>query len=211
MSDPKWDPEVDALLGEGHLTGPAKDRVLDHVLAAAGRRPPGRWRPLSLAVGAAALAGAAALVLLVARPADRGDGLRAKGAANDGASVALSLSCSGGTLAACPRGATLIFGAGAAGRDEDGFLTAYADPRGGSPGRERIWYFSADTESPHVRVGASTEPFSRSIRIGPEHEPGEYTVHVLVTRAPQARAVLLGGAASGVIARRDFVLRVDGP
>jgi hypothetical protein len=206
MIDPSKDEDLDALLGGGRLTGPARDRVFEKVVAAVDREPrrPARRRLWAFAVVAA---GAAAVLVVAPRiMSPPADGLRAKG---DQASPALQLdlACVGGTLAACPQGATLMFGAaGAAGT---GVLSAYAEPT--ERGLERIWYFSGEGESPRLTVGSGTAVAQRAVRLGPEHAPGRYRIHAFLTPSPVSRQVLLAGGPRDAIASRELDLRVSAP
>jgi hypothetical protein len=89
-----------------------------------------------------------------------------------------------------------------------GFLAGYAEPRAGG---ERVWYFSADSETPAVPAAAAeqTVAFERAIRIGPETPPGEYRVHLFLTRAPMPRSALLApGNPADILARREATLVV---
>ena len=109
MIDPGSDDDLDALLGGGRLTGPARDRVFENVASAVGREPTRRRLP-RLALGLAAVAaGMAAAVVLAPHIRSRGEqSLRAKG--GEGTVVQLDVECGGGTLESCPQGATLTFG-----------------------------------------------------------------------------------------------------
>ena len=206
MIDPSSDEELDAVLGGGRLSGPARDRVFDTVAATVAREPRRRvpryvW---SLAMVAA---GAAAAVVVAPRLWPReGECLCAKGD-QEPVTVQLDVVCSGGTLAACPQDATLTFGV--SGGPADGVLSAYAEPV--DAGLERVWYFSAEGESPRLTVGGGTEVARRAVRLGPEHLPGHYRVHLFLTRTPASAAVLLAGSARDQIASRQVDLTVSAP
>jgi hypothetical protein len=205
MAAGRSDEEIDALLAAGRLGGPVRDRIFDAVATEVGARAQGRraWVPRwSFALGGLAAAAAAIALFVVPRDHAGGDGMRAKGVPG-GAAPALELACAGGTLAACPVGSTLLFAVGEA---QDGFLAAYAEPR---PAGERVWYFSADGAAPAVHAAPGLQPAGKGIRIGPEHAPGDYVVHVLLTRAPRSREeVLRGPAASELLASRDIPLTI---
>jgi hypothetical protein len=193
------DDELDMMLAGGRLGGPAKDRIFDAVAGQVIPRKPLLGLRGLLAAGLA-MSGAAAALLLVINTRDRG--FTAKGGAGPGGPT-LEISCAGGTLAACPLGARLMFAlTGAAG----GYLAAWADPAGGG---ERIWYFSRDGQSPALTATPGTQVAAKGILLGPEHRPGDYLVHLLVTSQPLSRAQLAAGAPA--IARRDFPLRVVAP
>jgi hypothetical protein len=214
MTPGRSDDEIDALLAEGRFPGPTKDRVFEGALADAGlgRAPAPRparsaWR-LRLGVTAAvtAAAGLAAL-LLVPRFATQDDPFRAKGA---GAGLDLDVACVGApaaSLAACPRGSTLVFSI----RGEaphGGYLAGYAASR---PGGDLVWYFSADGEAPALPANTApgTVALSKAIRIGPEHAPGEYRLALFVTRVPLTKAALLSGThTDDIIAARETKLRI---
>jgi hypothetical protein len=98
---------------------------------------------------------------------------------------------------------------GASGAPASGALSAYAEPL--DPGLERIWYFSAEGESPRLTVGGGTGVAARAARIGPEHVPGHYRIHVFLTAAPAAQTALLAGAPHDAIASRELDLRVTAP
>src|SRR4051812_50127277 len=123
MIDPGSDDDLDALLGGGRLSGPARDRVFENVASAVAREPRRRRLP-RLALGLAAVAaGMAAAVVLAPHIRSRGEqSLRAKGGGGGG--VELGVGGPGGTLEACPQGATLTFGA--SGGPGGGALARYA-------------------------------------------------------------------------------------
>src|SRR5262245_10753184 len=151
------DRDIDTLLARGRLGGPGRDAVLEHVLA----KTAPRRRPAVLVWGSALLATAAvgAVVAMVALP----ERLRPKGAGP--APARLDLACAGGSLAACPTGATLVFGVATGSGPE--YLAAFAEPTAGG---ERIWYFSAETVS--GAPSGAVAPAPKGIRVGPEHAPG---------------------------------------
>jgi hypothetical protein len=124
-----------------------------------------------------------------------------------GPAAELGLECAGGSLGACPQGAKLVFAAhaGAVG----GYLGAWAEPAGGG---ERVWYFSAEGESPRLEAdGGRTQTLARGVRVGPEHAPGAYVVHVVLSEVPLSRAALTSAAAPGVRARASFPLGIVAP
>lgn len=204
MIDPSNDEDLDALLSGGRLSGPARDRIFDSVAAEVGREARSRVRRRVWATVLAGAGAAAALLVLAPRlKTIDSQPFRAKGGESSGAAQ-LEVVCSGGTLASCPQGATLMFGAsGAAGT---GVLSAYAEPLEGN--LERIWYFSADGESPRLTIGGSTDVAQRAVRIGSEHAPGRYRLHVFLTREPVSQATLLAGNPPDAIVGRELELRV---
>lgn len=195
------DDDLDMMLAGGRLGGPAKERIGD-VLGdrVTPQRAPFFTRARNLLMAGMVLAaGAAALVVLLPRTGV--DGFGAKGTGAEG--PALEISCVGGSLAACPVGARLLFAVEGA---DSGFLAAWADPVAGG---ERVWYFSRDSQSPALAPIAGTQISPKAILLGPEHAPGEYRVHVLVTGEPLSRAEL--GQRFQAIAAREFSLRVIAP
>jgi hypothetical protein len=177
------DDELQRLLARGKLSGPARERVLDRVLdqVAPPARKPRAWLvPLVLALGSGV-----AILVLVARPHPDDARWGAKGVL--GRAVALEARC--GDTDVCRPGATLMFSV--FGSSTPGFLGAYAQR---VEGGERIWYFSAETESPRVPASdQATQPAGRGIVIGPEHTPGQYQVHLFLSAAPASQAELLAG------------------
>src|SRR5204862_6442507 len=111
----------DALLAQGGLAGPEADRILEDV-AAQHARPARRRLWPALAAGFGVTAAAAAVVLVVGP--FRGSGFAPRGAA--GEPVAVEVACLGGSLTACPRGATLMFAAPSG--SPGGYLAAWAEP-----------------------------------------------------------------------------------
>jgi hypothetical protein len=197
------DREIDALLARGGLAGPESDRILDEVLARRARRP--WWRlGLTLGAGLGLLATAAAGLVIGLRPGS--SGFTPRGAAISGPAV--EVVCLGGSLAACPAGATLLFAV--RGGSSDGYLAAWAEPA--RPGGERVWYFSADQESPRLVASAqAAQALSRGVRIGPEHAPGLYRLHVVLSASPLFKAALANGVPAGVLAHEELTLTVTEP
>jgi hypothetical protein len=208
MTSDRSDDEIDALLAQGRFAAPTRDRVFEGALRDAGlgqaAPAPIRRRRLWMATGVS-LAAAAAAVVLVPRLLRQDDGMRVKGA---GGGPELDVACTApppASMDACPPGATLVFsirGAGSAG----GYLAGYAEPRAGG---ERVWYFSADGETPAVPAAAAeaTAAFQRAIRVGPETGPGQYVVRLFLTRVPMSKsALLVSGGGDDVLARRELTL-----
>jgi hypothetical protein len=189
--------ELDHLLALGALGGPGRERILEQALA----RTTERRRSSALAVGLASLAAAAAALVLSPGHASH---FRAKGGGVGG--TAVDLSCLGASLARCPTGSTLIFGSAYA--PPGSYMAAYAEPLSGG---ERIWYFSAESESPAASAPQATHALSRGIRLGREHLPGEYAVRVVVTRRPLTRQDLRSDRLSGLVADARFRLVVAPP
>ena len=191
------------LLARGELAGPEADRILEAVLSRHAHRP---WRGLRFAVPAGlGLAAAVAAVLVIAPLGDRREGFTARGAHLDG--PAIEVACLGHSLAACPRGATLLFAV--RGGSPGGYLAAWAEPV--RAGAERVWYFSADLETPSLQASpTATQALSRGVRVGPEHAAGEHRLHVLISEQALSQAKLLGDP-PGVRLRSELTLTTTEP
>jgi hypothetical protein len=196
----RTDDELDRLMARGGLGGAAREQILDQVLdRVAPPRQPHRWR-LWLG-GLALVASAATSIVLVVRPGSDSDEFRAKGTGAGGAE--LGLDCQHGAASACPLGSTLIFRVAGAGAG--GYLQAYAEPRDGG---ERVWYFSSESGAPLLPARDGTQVARSGVKLGPEHRPGPYRVHVVFSSAPLGRAALLTGKASGVVSAATLDLNV---
>jgi hypothetical protein len=192
--------DADQLLPRDGLERAARQPVLTRILDRTARAR----RPIWLVTGLVAVAcSAGAIVLWVHRSPAR-DGLAFTARATVGRPL-LDLACINGRTDACPLGATLVFGA--TGATTAGYIGAWAEPA--TPGREPIWYFSADNDS--APVDATTPLPRRAIRLGPEHRPGPYIVHVLLSTTPLPRSALLAGADPAISARASFSLTVTAP
>jgi hypothetical protein len=101
----------------------------------------------------------------------------------------IEIACSQATSGACPQGAKLVFSAATG--DQPMYLMAYAEPVNGG---ERIWYFPADIEAlPVARSASLGDPLERAIELGPEHRPGKYLAHVLLSPRRLQRSEILRG------------------
>jgi hypothetical protein len=187
-------PESDELLAQGRLSGPARDRILDAALAAS--RPAARPVWQRVLVWAAPLTVAAVVLFMAFRPSE----FRPRG----GAGAVLDVGCRDGTLAACPAGTTLLFRVSAA--PAGGFLAAFA-LRDGS--REPIWYFpTAAGDSPKVSPDPETQTLAQGVRLGSEHVPGRYRIHLVLTRRALTRDQALAPPRDAVLAESDVSLEV---
>jgi hypothetical protein len=55
----------------------------------------------------------------------------------------------------------------------------------------------------------ATAAFQRAIRVGPETGPGQYVVHLFLTRIPMSKSALLASGGGGdVLARREVTLAI---
>ena len=203
----KSDEQLDALLSQGRLSGPERDRILNTVLERSAAPKPARWSRWLLGGSMALVAAGAAGVLLIPRLQRDDPGFAARGNAPTGADIQVELGCVEGSLERCPAGGTLLFAV--RGEQARGFLGAYARPVDGG---ETIWYFSAEAESPAVvSRGPALQALSRGIRLGPEHRPGRYQVVVVLAEASPGRQALLAPDGPGQLARRSFDLTVVAP
>jgi hypothetical protein len=197
------DGEIDRLLARGALGGAAREEILEQVLGASpeAARKPARRR-LWLGGAALALSAAAALVLVV-RPAPQPE-YRAKGAATG--APALDVGCPPASLEACPAGSILVFSV--LGAKVTGHLQAWAEP---DEGTERIWYLSAETQTAALPPAVGTQPAGSGVRIGPEHQPGRYLIHVVFSTSPLSRPRLLAGNDPAELTHATFPLTVVAP
>lgn len=195
---------IENLLSRGNLSGAQRDEIFERVIEQTvlrerrhiWRRWVARWGP-----GTGLALSAALAVALWARPRNDSDELRAKGGGG-APGLTVNVECQPGSLSACARGSTLVFSV--EGAPAGAYLAGYAEPaRGG----ERIWYFSADGESPALGTPDS-RVLARGVRLGPEHAPGAHRVRLLVTARPLDRSALLHPSRDTVIAERVFDLQV---
>jgi hypothetical protein len=171
------DPSIRFLLAGGRLSGADHDRIIERVRRGA---------------GTAGSAAAAALALAIGFPhrAGEGDGLTAKGGAPAG--PVLEARCLDRASGTCQIGDRLVFEV--SGAAEGGMLAAYAV----APSGERIWYFpTKDGHLPSVPAASGRSVVPEAARIGSEHLPGRYTVHLSLLGGPvdptTLRAALLDG------------------
>jgi hypothetical protein len=197
------DPDLDALLARGALSGPARERVLGAVLdrvSPVKRRP---WMQTAAVTVLPALAAAAILAIVAHRvswtgPGNAGvDDFQARGTAS--AAPRVDASCTGGPMGACPKGSHLVFRTWPG--TQPAFLAAFADPTGGG---ERVWYFSAESGSPQIARGA----LDQSVVIGPEHAVGQYVIHVVASSRPLTRSEAAQTPAPSLLAAETIALGV---
>jgi len=202
--------DLDSLLGRGGIGATRREAILRTVLAHVKAEAPvrTRWSWSVAGLGTVAVA-AAALFLLVprlSRPAL--PSFRAKGSVADlplATTPSVELDCLGASLAACPRESLLVVRV----TGVRGYVSAWAEPAGGG---ERIWYFSAETQSPLVD-GLLNPPATttRAVKIGPEHVTGIYSVEIRVTERPMRREDLMRLPASEALAQGRALLTVTPP
>jgi hypothetical protein len=213
------DADVEALLARPQPSHSRRERVLGNVLAAVAKQQPAsveqpargarptaarpwwrRWPAVTALTGAAA-AGVLAVVV-GARPAD--DGWRSRGGSSDGngGSPSIEVGCSLGGLDRCPANSTLIFRVH---ETTGGYLFAYADRAAG--GRQPIWYFTG-LALPGAAPGTGPVALRQGVRLGPEHTPGTYDVHLVVTRTRLAAGDLATAPRAEVVSRQTVRLVV---
>jgi hypothetical protein len=174
------------LSGRNRLSRVEKDALRDAILARAAPAPPRRF---GLAGPALAVAGAAALLLVIPwatrpgpEPAPEGRGeLVARGASGDVA--ALNLLCDSSGEPRCRAGDTLHFDvSGASGFD---YLAAFARRDDGAV----IWYFpeAPGAGSHSIADVVAGGILDRGIAIGGDHPPGRYQVFAVFSRQALTR------------------------
>jgi hypothetical protein len=179
----KDDRPIQLLLSRGRLSGAERDRILDEVLDARAERRQRRLGWLAAALVPVAV-GAAAIVLVARRPPD---GATAKGST---AAPILAAGCAGRAPGRCARGDRLVFEVD--GATHGGLLAAYAQAASG----ERVWYFpTAAGHFADVPPSPGRAVVGEGVRLGAEHAPGNYTLHLFVLERPADREALAAGRA----------------
>jgi hypothetical protein len=194
------DDEVDYLLARGKLGGSQRQRILQAALTASRPGFWARWRGRIIwSAGGLTLATGAAVLLLLPRVPETGR-FNAKG--SNGAPL-ITVSCLDGMLTACPSGSRVAF-AVEGGRDNGGFLTAYADP---IKAGERVWYLSNEAVGP-VQEGTPSRVMRKAALIGDGQPAGAYRVHAIFSRRPVGRGSLSSLSADETLAQvdRDLVV-----
>jgi hypothetical protein len=115
----------------------------------------------------------------------------------------LELSCRPGTLAACPRSATLVFSA--SGGRAASYLSAYAEPIGHDA--EPVFYFSEEDSAPKLAEPEKGARIEHTVAVSAAHRVGRYRVHAYLADGALGREEMVEGAddATGIAAR----LRVE--
>ena len=101
----------------------------------------------------------------------------------------LELSCTPGTLAACPRSASLVFSASGGGAAS--YLSAYAEPL--APDAEPVFYLSEEDGSPKLAQPAKGDRSEYTLALPVAHPLGRYRVHAFLASYPLERAEMLDG------------------
>jgi hypothetical protein len=198
---PRSDDEIDYLLSRGKLGAKQRQRIFDAALSASRDGLWARWRGrLGWSAGGLMLATGVAVALLVLRAPDRdAAGFGVKGASGG---TLITVACLGAEMTACPSGSKLAF-AIEGGRDNGGFLTAYAEPIG--PG-ERIWYLS--NEPVGAPQGDGARVLKKAAVIGDGQPAGRYRVHAIFVPGPVVRETLTAGPRDDALARVELELVV---
>ena len=161
------------LAGRDALSRVEKDELLEGIVAERPRRA--RWVWLALPALAAA-----ALVLLLVRPAHHDDELAARG--GSGAFAALHVTCS----PACEPGGKLVFDLH--GTTGYRYFAAFGKRADGTV----LWYFPATDDATSLDVPANGV-VDRTIVLGPEHPAGTYEIYGVFSNAPLGRTAIRTG------------------
>lgn len=190
------DRDLDRLLGCGRISGPERERIL----ASVQRHPAvaGPWRSMARLAARQPVMAAAAVVALVLgamlaqrQVAMQPPPMQARGAGSAPLYAAQAM-CERG----CRVGANLMFRV--EGAEGPAWVAAYAE----GPDGRRIWYFPDDSGVLlHVNGGAAPVFLDRAVRLGTEHPPGAYDVHVVFLNQPLSRGELLTEMAASVSAK----------
>ena len=189
------DESIHLLLGQGRPSGAQRERILEQVLRASVPRRQPRWRQWLALSALPTAAATVAVIAFVVHPRDAGNptpsSLTAKGSTGSpAAELVLQAGCPGRPPGSCRSGDQLVFEV--AGARQAGWLAAWAEGTGGT----RIWYFpAADGRLAAVAPNPGRAVLDQGARLGAEHPPGRYTVHLVVLDAPADRAALLAGRA----------------
>jgi hypothetical protein len=169
--------EIDELLSQGRLGGPARERILERVIHVV--HPPARHRRLALAFSLATCAATAAVVIVVSGRHAAPDGeLRPKGAPAR-TPPSIEALC-GAETGVCHAGERLFFRADAS--PVRRWLVAYAERTDAAPPAERIWMFR-DGPDEALEIPPSMAPsiLRRSVELGHGMPPGQYRITFIVS------------------------------
>lgn len=194
------DSELDRLLAKGRLSRPEKERILQEVLSSAAPARSVKRRPWMFA-GAFGFAVALVAAVVVWPKAPAPSEFRSKSAG------ALGPSVRAGCPSGCSRGAKLLFETERL--DAPLHLAAFSI----APDGARIWYFPAAGQlAPKVEPGRARAVFPKAARIGPEHKPGVYTVHLMLLSKPLTQrglqSVLQQKEQAEIVVRRTQMIEV---
>jgi len=208
--DDKTKRELHRVIAGGRLSRPEmevmRDRVLDEIERKEGRGKggerekeqeqekrsgaearSGRARVIRVAYwGSAVVAAAAAVLLMVRGPGEPGGEVHQEESGRVSSRPVIEVTCRGGTLSACPRGAEIVFAI--AGKGVEGFLSAYAEPIGREG--ERVFYFSTEDGSAKIATdtsGAGVRVAERAMRIPDAQRAGRYRVHAYLAQRALGR------------------------
>lgn len=189
------------LLAGGGLSGEHREQILERILPSPEVRRRRPWVSLLTLTLVPAVAAATILLVRVGGDKSPSSHVTAKGTA---ASPILEAHCPDRPPAQCQRGDRLIFEVN--GVTPGALFGAYAE----RPSGERIWYFpTLDGRLPEVPSGHGV--IGEGIRLGDEHIPGPYSLHLFVLDSvvkggSDLRAALVSGR---LAARGTAVIPVE--
>jgi hypothetical protein len=170
------DQRLERLLAHGYLSGSQYDEIERKVLKRSTK--PRSMAALAWGVPAGIVGSCLVAFLLIHTPGEAP--FTPKGGAESAIGV-IDVGC-GRADHVCKAGDTLMFSVNTA--VASGHLGAYAE-RLGAGKQDRIGYFpTAGGSTPRVARTGGTVVLPEGVRIGPEHTPGRYRVHVWVSRRP---------------------------
>jgi hypothetical protein len=197
---PKKTDSTDFLLRRGRMASQEHEQILQNVLRKHG---PSTKRKFGFAV--LGLTAAFALVLVAGKFTIRETSSFAPKGQGAPSPMFSHVACLGGTLAACPQGSKLVFRIETR-ESSNRYLAAFAEPA--ARNGERIWYFPLPDGRQVRPTDQSPSIVDTAVRVGPEHRPGRYRVHVLLTRNPVQAATWDQVAASAILEQTSTELEV---
>jgi hypothetical protein len=212
MTKPTPPDEIDALLSDGRLGGPARERILNRVLDAVephrpSRRTLVRRALLGLIPLGAACAVFAFIFLSPSRPAvspGPGGELRAKGSTAP-AQPSIDPLCDG-EVGVCSRGQRLYFRADAVPAPR--WLVAYAEAVDSAPTVGRLWMFPEENQvAPKIPTADEPSILRQAIELGNDLRPGRYRLTMILFDHPVGRVEASDPGAGGIRIVRSLVIR----
>jgi hypothetical protein len=89
-------------------------------------------------------------------------------------------------------------------------MEAYAEPS--RAGNERVWYFPAKNETaPRLEPGPEQDVLRIGVLLGPEHAPGHYRIHVVLSEQPLDREKTLEASPVATLRVETIDLEVVAP
>ncbi len=212
MTKPTERDEVEAVLADGRLGGPARERILSRVLDAV--EPP-RVRRQALMkrvlLGLIPLTAACLIVpFVVIGSRHRADSagfdaaLRAKGP-SAAAQPTIDPLCDG-ELGVCHPGQRLFFRVGAA--PVRRWLVAYLETANGTSAMGRIWMFpEKDQGAPEIPIADAPSILRHAVELGPDIRPDRYQLTMVLFDHPVRRDEANDPAAGGIRIVRPLVIQ----